>query len=251
MTSTSRKRIGEALLEAGLINELQLRSALADQKRWGNRLGKTLVKLGFIEEGPLMRQLSKLMGLPLAEITGREISSEVLALIPPDLAEKFRCVPLFVDDGYLYVGMEEPADVATLDALHFRTGMEVCPVLIGFRPLDEALRGHYGIGLEGDSTLDPGAGETFEIGAGEGGPVGPDCLLHGDEDLALESDGGDDTAEFQIGPDDEDGAASQKPRDVPTRHILQALTQTLIAKGIITRDELFEQLKKIGDRDEG
>ncbi len=278
MSRRVRKRIGETLVEAGLIDEFQLRSALADQKRWGNRLGKTLVKLGFVEEAPLMRHLSKVMGYPLAEIGGAEIDPEVRALIPADQAKKFRCMPLFIDGSgasrYLYVGMEEPADLNQLDALQLRTGMTVCPVLIGFGELDAALARYYGVGL--DPPGRPEDDQGFEIG----GPrqVGPDCLRHGDE--ALEADAEAEApappAEASAAPTAESpaapravaeattaGPAAEKPdasdagspsvkmNEVPTRQILQALTLALMDKGVLTPDDLKARVRSLQGRDGG
>jgi type IV pilus assembly protein PilB len=250
MPRPQRKKLGETLVEAGLIDDLQLRSALADQRRWGNRLGKTLVKLGFVEEEPLMRHLSRLMGYPLAEIGDRIVDAEVLALLPRELAEKHRCLPLFVEgDGaarYLHLGMEEPADLDTLDALQLRTGFEICPVLIGFRELDAGLRRFYGVGARG------GAPEAAPTGT----PVGPDCLRHGDESLAdpePEPAGpasgpetptaADPEASFQVGV--AEATAPPTPQEVPTRRILQALTQVLIDKGV-----LVAQVHALADRDD-
>jgi len=269
MPRTERKKLGETLVEAGLIDDLQLRSALADQKRWGNRLGKTLVKLGFVAEEPLMRQLSKLMGYPLAEIGGRDIDVEVLATIPSDVAEKYRCLPLFIEgDGaarYLYLGMEEPADLDMLDALQLRTGFEICPVLIGFHELDAGLRRFYGLGVEGDRAADL---ESVD------GLVGPDCLRHGDEVLdgptaeaeapPLEmatpqpsADVPNPEESFEVGINGPapsapaPGAPARPAGEVPTRRILQALTQVLVDKGVLTRDELVAQVKALSSQDDG
>jgi hypothetical protein len=243
MSRRSRQKLGEALIENGLIDDLQLRSALADQKRWGNRLGKTLVKLGFIDEAPLMRHLSRLMGYPLAELRGREIESEVLALVPGELAEKLRCLPLFVDDDgasrYLYLGMDEPDDLDAIETLQLRLGLELCPALIAPGELDAGLRRYYGVGIDGDAGSQD---EAFEIG---GGPVGPDCLLHGDDALSL-------AAPAAAPPERvaEEAAASpvqraEPPGDGPSRHILQALTQLLLEKGVFTREELMAKIRAL------
>jgi hypothetical protein len=254
MSRKIRKRIGETLVEAGLIDEFQLRSALADQKRWGNRLGKTLVKLGFVEEAALMRHLSRVMGLPVVEIGARVIDREVSALVPAEQANKLRCLPLFVDgvgaSRYLYVGMEEPGDIDRLDALQLTTGLTVCPVLIGFGELDAGLRRYYGIHADGERAPDEDdAG--FEIGGA--GRVGPDCLRHGDEDLASEARPGPNpaTSAAAEAPGDAARDKDDKPGEIPTRQILQALTQVLIEKGVLTRDELLTQVRALKRRSGG
>jgi len=276
MSRPERKKLGESLVEAGLIDGLQLRSALADQRRWGNRLGKTLVKLGFVEEQTLMRHLSRLMGQPLAEIRDRTIDPEVLALLPAGLAEKHRCLPLFVeDDGaarYLYLGMEEPADLDVLDALQLRTGFEICPVLIGYRELDQGLRRFYRLGPGGERVAAP------EPAPADAALVGPDCLRHGDEALHGSETGPDEGEMFQVGfepdaradapapPASAPGTAAGTPTrvgdaarragdearragEVPTRRILHGLVQVLIDKGVLTREELVAEVKALARRE--
>ena len=60
----AKKRLGDVLLENGIIDEFQLRSGLAHQKKWGNRLGESLIELGFISENTLMKVLSKFFNIP-------------------------------------------------------------------------------------------------------------------------------------------------------------------------------------------
>ena len=58
----ARKKLGEMLIEAGVLDEARLRSALADQRRWGRSLGKTLVEMRLIGEDELVRVLGKQLG---------------------------------------------------------------------------------------------------------------------------------------------------------------------------------------------
>ena len=59
-----RPRVGEILVSAGIIDEMQLTTALGEQSRWGTRLGVTLIKMGMVEEGHLIRALAKQLDLP-------------------------------------------------------------------------------------------------------------------------------------------------------------------------------------------
>jgi hypothetical protein len=194
------------------------------------------------------------MGLPVVEIGARAIDREVIALVPAEQAHKLRCLPLFVDgvgaSRYLYVGMEEPGDIDRLDALQLTTGLTVCPVLIGFGELDAGLRRYYGIHADGEHAPDEDdAG--FEIGGA--GRVGPDCLRHGDEDLASEARPGPALAKSAAAEAPGDAARDKddKPGEIPTRQILQALTQVLIEKGVLTRDELLTQVRALKRRSGG
>ncbi len=142
-----RPKVGEILVQAGIIDELQLASALGEQTRWGRRLGMTLIKLGMVQEGHLVRALAKQFDLPVASLAGKKIAPEVLALVPARVASEHSVVPLFVKkEGHreqLFLGMEEPSDLGILDDLAFRTGMLIRPVMVGPTEIGEAIDRYY------------------------------------------------------------------------------------------------------------
>lgn len=142
-----RPKVGEILVQAGIIDELQLASALGEQARWGRRLGMTLIKLGMVQEGQLIRALARQYDLPVASLTGKKIPPEVIALVPAKIATSHCVVPLFVKkEGrktQLFLGMEEPSDLVVLDDLAFRTGMMIRPVMVGPSEIGEALDRYY------------------------------------------------------------------------------------------------------------
>ncbi|MGB0617846.1 MAG: hypothetical protein ACPGVZ_00130 [Myxococcota bacterium] len=166
----NRPRVGEILVAAGIIDEMQLEAALGEQKRWGRRLGVTLIKMGMVEEGHLIRALGKQLDLPVASLAGKRIPKEVIALVPARMASEHGVIPLFTKrggrNGQLYLGMEDPSNLAVLDDLAFRTGMEIHPVMVGPTELGEAFdryyQGHDGgasqrnVFKKGD-TLNPGS----------------------------------------------------------------------------------------------
>ncbi|MFK7898359.1 MAG: hypothetical protein AB8G23_21175 [Myxococcota bacterium] len=142
-----KPRVGEILLQAGVIDELQLQAALGEQARWGSRLGMTLIKMGMAEEGHLIRALAQQLNLPVASLKGKKLSEKVLALVPSRVALEHNVIPLFTSSGdrcdQLYLGMEDPSNLDVLDDLSFRTGMEVYPVMVGPTDLQLALDRYY------------------------------------------------------------------------------------------------------------
>lgn len=142
-----RPKVGEILVQAGVIDELQLAAALGEQTRWGRRLGMTLIKLGMVQEGHLVRALAKQFDLPVASLAGKKIAPEVIALVPAKVACEHSVVPLFVKKegrkDLLFLGMEEPSDLGVLDDLAFRTGMMIRPVMVGPTEIGEALDRYY------------------------------------------------------------------------------------------------------------
>lgn len=142
-----QRKLGEILVQAGIIDEFQLRSALGEQQRWGGRLGVTLIKLGFLEESDLTRALATQLDLPMVSLDGKRVQPEILARVPVTLAERHMALPLFArkEGGVdtLYIGMEDPCDLDALDELRFRAGMAVKPVLVGPSELCEGIDRFY------------------------------------------------------------------------------------------------------------
>ncbi|MFQ5417092.1 MAG: hypothetical protein ACE5FL_08625 [Myxococcota bacterium] len=230
-----RPRIGELLVEAGVIGESQLAAALGEQRQWGRPLGMTLVRMGFLDEESLVRTLANQLKLPIVKLAGKRVNQEVLDLVPIDLAEKHRCIPLLRNDEggqkVLYLGMEDPADQEAIAELSFRVGHPVKPVLVAPRELDEALHRHYHWASYGDPTplaADPTASDpNFNPSFGE--PVG--------------QAGAGASTPLAAGPEDSAGGA------VPPAAILRALVQLLVEKGVVSRDELVERVGQVVTQD--
>jgi type IV pilus assembly protein PilB len=144
---SGRLKLGQILVNRGLLAPDQLASALADQQDRGARLGMTLVRMGFVDEETLIRTLAGQVKLPVARIRGKRVSPDVLECIPVDLAEKHRCLPLFFKqeggERVLFIAMEDPSDSDAIDALASASGQVLRPVLVGPTELEEALQRHY------------------------------------------------------------------------------------------------------------
>ena len=154
-----RPRVGEILVAAGIIDEMQLNAALGEQQRWGKRLGVTLIKMGMVEEGHLIRALAKQLDLPVATLAGKRIPPEIVALVPARIASEHGVMPLFTKgqgpNAQLFLGMEDPSNLAVLDDVSFRTGMEIRPVMIGPTELGEAIDRYYHGRNGGAPQVDP------------------------------------------------------------------------------------------------
>jgi len=166
----NRPRVGEILVSAGIIDEMQLEAALGEQQRWGRRLGVTLIKMGMVEEGHLIRALAKQLDLPVASLAGKRIPEDVIALVPARVASEHGVIPLFTKEGgrngQLFLGMEDPSNIAVLDDLSFRTGMEIRPVMVGPTELGEAIDRYYHARNGGAPQQDPfKAGEPMNPGS--------------------------------------------------------------------------------------
>ncbi len=228
-----RPLLGDLLVEAGLIDAHQLENALEQQRELERPLGMTLVRMGLLEEDALVRVLATQLGLPMVRLRGKRVSQEVLDLVPSDLAEKHRCVPLLLseEDGHtvLYLAMEDPARYGAVDEIRARSGQELRPVLVAPTELDEALHRfyHWASFADENTTDDPSGASLPDIG------TAPEVTVDG-EPLALSP-----------AKPESASAAADDASGVPPEKILRALTQLLVEKGIISRDDLVERLRQL------
>jgi type IV pilus assembly protein PilB len=229
-----KPKLGELLVQAGAIDEAQLKSALGEQRQWGRPLGMTLVRMGFLDEETLVHTLASQLGLPVVKLAGKRVNPEVLERVPVDMAEKHRCIPLLANEEggqqVLYLGMEDPADLEALDEISFRLSDKVKPVLVAPGELDEALQRHY--------HWASGAVEATESHSDEGGEDEPEFIeMSSGEEPKVEASPAE--------PASESASSRAKNAAVPAEAIQRALTQLLVEKGIITRDELVARVRDV------
>lgn len=143
MTS-SRKKLGEMLIEAGVLDELSLRSALADQRRWGRPLGRTLVEMKLIEEPVLVEVLAKQLNVDSVDLDQIQVPPDVLKIVPADLARQARIMPFRTIMKFLDVAMEDTTKMGIVDELRIRTQYNIRPHLCGPRQIERTIAKYYG-----------------------------------------------------------------------------------------------------------
>ena len=124
-----RIRIGEALVEEGVISSEQLSEALAKQKDSGHALGEVLVEQGIVSNHTLVGVLARRLGVVGCLLRPGLIDPELLKLIGPDEAERLIAIPLFRVRDTLTVAMSEPQSLPKVDRLRQLTELKIRPVL--------------------------------------------------------------------------------------------------------------------------
>ncbi len=115
-TTPRRKiRIGDMLVSNGVISEVQLMTALSEQKKTGQKLGNTLVDLGFIDEKRLLQFLSQQLQIPLIDVAGMRVDNEVVRLLPETVARRYRIAVLENREHDVLLGMADPTDLFAYD----------------------------------------------------------------------------------------------------------------------------------------
>jgi hypothetical protein len=124
-----RQNLGEMLVAANLIDEVQMQIALAEQKQTGQRFGSTLVELKFIDENVLAAFLSRQIDVPCISLLHVDIPKKVLRKLTRGTALAYKAIPVRVDGDRLEVAMTDPTDIEVLDKLEKAVGMTVSPLI--------------------------------------------------------------------------------------------------------------------------
>ncbi len=140
-----RKKLGEILIEAKLLTEGQLKQALVGQKKAGLRLGQYLIQKGIVREGQLIDVLSKQLKIDKYSPDKYPTDPDLIELLPLDVCQKNKVIPLRKKKNLLTVAMIDPMDINALDNIEFITSMEVEPVVCSEREMSQLIRLTYGM----------------------------------------------------------------------------------------------------------
>jgi hypothetical protein len=135
----TRKRLGDMLVEAGLLKEEELHKALKLQVGGNRRLGYLLIKMGLITEEQLQSVLSEQLDLPIVDI-GQEFNPAVKHILPRYLCRKYNVIPLdFGDHNMLQLAMADPSDNEALADIEQYTNKVVQPRLASHSNIKSAI----------------------------------------------------------------------------------------------------------------
>ncbi len=119
---TKRKKLGEALVADGLVTEDEVRGALAEHKRTGERLGAVLIRLNLATERQIAQALAVQLGLPFVDFGETAPDPDAVALISKDIALQRLCLPLRLERNTLTLAMADPLFFSVVQDLEFQTG---------------------------------------------------------------------------------------------------------------------------------
>ncbi len=209
-----KKRIGEILKEAGLIDDLQLAAALGHQRQWGGKLASILINMGFVDEKSVSSALEKQLGQKCLSFDNRKIPQEVVDKVKPEIVQKYCIMPVEFDQKILTMAISDPTDLKTLDELGFMLGVRIKPVLALESNIKKAITQYY----PGISYSDL---NIYQIDTEK---------LSGDLDLMR----------FE---------KTMPETRYPHETVVEALAELLIEKGIIKKEDLNAKIRKKQHRD--
>ncbi|MBQ0719497.1 MAG: Flp pilus assembly complex ATPase component TadA [Gammaproteobacteria bacterium] len=167
----ARKRIGDQLIDSGVISADQLSIAVLEQKRSGERLGGVLVRLGFLTESVLKEALGEHLGQDSVNLREVVPDSDAIALISKSLAVKLKVMPVsyLADQQKLLLAMPDTFDILTIDRISaaLPEGVNVEPLLASEQEVMLAIDQFYGFELSIDGILHEIETGEFDIRANE------------------------------------------------------------------------------------
>ncbi|ERJ13803.1 GspE/PulE family protein [Haloplasma contractile] len=144
-----KKRIGDILIDAGLIRPDQIETALT-LKETDEKLGDTLIRVGYVTENQVMDALALQLGIKKVSLSDYMLNETILRLISEDYARQNAVVPLAFEDGKLVVAIADPLNYYVVDDLRLLTGYGIKLVMAPKSEIETAISRHYGI----DRSLD-------------------------------------------------------------------------------------------------
>ncbi len=158
MGSSARpRRLGEILIDEGLISQDQLRIALTEQKKTQEPLGKVFVGLGFVTEAIMRDALGEASGQDTVDLTNVVVDGEAIKLIPKEIAQRYHVLPIHYDavNAILVIAMSDIFNVVALDQISAILGgnIELKPLAASEVELENSIDQLYGFELSVDGIL--------------------------------------------------------------------------------------------------
>jgi len=140
-----KKRLGDLLVEVGIITEEQLQTALQEQKERGGKLGQILMAMGFITEDVLLAFLGKQCNVSYVSLNEYgEIPDNVIKMVPETIVRNQKLLPIALNGNELTVAMSDPANVFAIDDLKMMTGKNIRVVIASEAEIKNAIDKYYG-----------------------------------------------------------------------------------------------------------
>lgn len=143
MAKRQKKSLGEQLLEQGVVSQKQWEDAQREEKKTGQPLRKTLIKLGIITEEDMVSFIAEQMNIPRIELSNYLIGSKIIELVPEGLARKHQLIPVLKIGKSLTCVMVDPLNIFALDELRLKTGLTIEPAVATEAEVKKALDEHY------------------------------------------------------------------------------------------------------------
>lgn len=141
--AAEKKKLGELLVEKGLIDREQLKAALEKQRQEGKRIGDVLVGMGALSENILTGMVAEQLKVEKVDLINTYVDAEAARLIPLEVAKRYTLIPIYERAGKLHVAMVDPRNMYALDDLRLITQKAIFPMLATRTDIEKAIEVYY------------------------------------------------------------------------------------------------------------
>lgn len=236
----ARKRIGEILVQAGVLDGEGLKTALVEQRRWGGPLGRILIDMKLIKEEALVSALSQQLNFPTVDLDKIDVPADVIALVSGELTAQHRMMPFKRTGKFLDVAMSEPTNLGIIDELRIRTQLNVRPYLAGPKMIERAITRFYGeVLVDEQDTPPPASARATSTGRYK---VVPPETPAGQRPVPRHQYGQPSASRDQEIRSLQDRISQLEALVSRDEDVLRKVLGLLVDKGIATREEILERL---------
>jgi hypothetical protein len=226
-----RSNLGEMLVKKGLLTKEQLDTVHEYQKTLGGKIGGIIVKLGYMSDEALTREIAKHYSMEVTDLANMVLPVNLLKAVPRSVVEKHHLIPIHVTKNVLTVCMSDPTDYEALDELQFVTGKKIETTLATRESIRKAIAEFTGELESADMPADaPGSGAKLR-------PASRGSLqaLREATESALVDD-------FRKRAADVTGGKRVNTQAITRAELRGALIPVLLKKGVITENDLYDGL---------
>jgi type IV pilus assembly protein PilB len=160
-----KEKIGTMLTKANIISEEQLQNALEEQKKTGEKIGATLINLGYVEADTLVNFLSKQFKIPPINLKDFKPEPSLISLIDAEIANRYEVFPVKKTGKMLFLAMSNPSDIYAIEDISFNTGLDILPRVASALEIKRLITEYYPVSKEISSIkeFEEELGEEFEL----------------------------------------------------------------------------------------
>ena len=139
-----KKKLGELLIESGLITEEILEKVLILQKEKNLKLGEAIVSEGFLTEDEIINAIQAQLSIDYINVDNINIRTEIINIVPESVARKHEVIPLDIVNGKLILIMSDPLNYYSIEEIRIITGYAIKPAISSKREIMKSIEKYYG-----------------------------------------------------------------------------------------------------------
>ncbi|MFH1676395.1 MAG: ATPase, T2SS/T4P/T4SS family [bacterium] len=164
MSGPGMKRLGDLLVEEGILSPTKLEEALKKQRSTGKKLGEVLQEMELVIEAQILDAISLQLGVPKIDLGLEPPDPEVAHLVDAEVIKRHKALPIRLEGNELIVAMVDPLNLMAIDDIRLATGYDVKPHICSEKALDMRFQELYGVSHEAQLHLEEWRKEMMKDG---------------------------------------------------------------------------------------